>query len=61
MYGTSFLVVENGTSLPDVPILEAAQKSEELPHAGIILAIIGAVIVGIIVSIRRKRKKKLSS
>ena len=61
MYGTSFLVVENGTSLPDVPILEVGQKSEELPHAGIILAIIGAVIVGIIVSIRRKRKKKLSS
>jgi peptide/nickel transport system substrate-binding protein len=61
IYNTSFLVSENETSLPDVPILEAEYKSEELPHAGIILAIIGAVIVGIIVSIRRKRKMKLSN
>ncbi len=61
IYGTSFLVVENQTSLPVVPILEVEHKSEESPHAGIILAIIGAVIVGIIVSIRRKRKARLSN
>ena len=61
IYGTSFLVVENETSLPDVPILEVQHKSEEFPHAGIILAVIGVVIVGIIVSIRRKRKMKTSS
>ena len=43
------------------PILEIEETSEELPHAGIILTIIGAVLVGIIVSIRKKRKTKLSS
>jgi len=44
-----------------VPILEVGQKSEQSSHTGIILAIIGVVIVGIIVGIRRKRKMKLSS
>jgi peptide/nickel transport system substrate-binding protein len=61
IYNTSFLVSENETSLPDVPILEVGQKSEQSSHTGIILAIIGVVIVGIIVGIRRKRKMKLSS
>ena len=45
------------TGLPDVPILEIEDKSEEFPYAGIILAIIGAVIIGIIVSIKKKRKR----
>ena len=45
------------TSLPDVPILEIEDKSEEFTYVGIILAIIGAVIVGMIVSVKKKRKR----
>ena len=45
------------TGLPDVPTLEIEDKSEEFPYAGIILAIIGAVIVGMLVSIKKKRKR----
>ena len=56
-YTTSFLVVEGQTSLPDVPILQVEDETEETPYAGIVSIIIGAIIVGIIVYIRRKRKK----
>ena len=57
VYETSFLVVEGQTELPTVPISEIEASSEGTSYTGIVLAIIGAIIVGIIVYIRRKRKK----
>ncbi len=60
-YTTSFLVVEGQDALPDVPILQAEGETEETSHVGMVSLIIGAVIVGIIISIRRKRKKKTHS
>ena len=57
-YTTSFLVVEGHTTLPDIPILQTESKTVEIPYMGILSIIIGAIIVGIIISIRRKRKKK---
>lgn len=60
-YSTAFLVVDGETSFPTVPISEAESRSEGTSYTGIVLAIIGAVIVGIIVYIRRKRKAKLSN
>jgi len=56
IYETSFLVVEGQTELPTVPISEVEASSEDTSYTGIVLAIIGAIIVGIIVYIRRKRK-----
>jgi len=56
VYETSFLVVEGQTELPTVPISEIEASSEGTSYTGIVLAIIGAIIVGIIVYIRRKRK-----
>ena len=56
-YTTSFLVVEGQPSLPDVPILQSESKTEGISYAGIISIIIGVIIVGIIISVRRKRKK----
>ena len=60
-YSTAFLVVESETSFPTVPISEVESRSDGTSYTGIVLAIIGAVIVGIIVYIRRKRKAKLSN
>ena len=59
-YSTAFLVVESETSFPTVPISEIEASSEGTSYTGIVLAIIGVIIVGIIVYIRRKRKTKLS-
>ncbi len=56
-YTTSFLVVEGESTLPDVPILQGQDRTNGESHAGIISIIIGAIIVGIIIYIRRKRKK----
>ena len=56
IYETSFLVVEGQAELPTVPISEVESSSEDTSYTGIVLAIIGAIIVGIIVYIRRKRK-----
>ena len=56
VYETSFLVVEGQTELPTVPISEVESSSEGTSYTGVVLAIIGAIIVGIIVYIRRKRK-----
>ena len=56
VYETSFLVVEGQSQLPTVPISEVESSSEGTSYTGIVLAIIGAIIVGIIVYIRRKRK-----
>jgi len=58
IYETSFLVVEGQTELPTVPISEVESSSEGTSYTGIVLAIIGAIIVGIIVYIRRKRNRK---
>ncbi len=57
-YTTSFLIVEGQTALPDVPILRTESEIVESPYVGMFSIIIGAIIVGIIISIRRKRKKK---
>ena len=56
IYETSFLVVEGQTELPAVPISQVESSSEDTSYAGIISIIIGAIIVGIIVYVRRKRK-----
>jgi len=58
IYESSFLVVEGQSELPTVPISEVEASSEDTSYTGIVLAIIGAIIVGIIVYIRRKRKRK---
>jgi peptide/nickel transport system substrate-binding protein len=58
IYETSFLVVEGQTELPAVPISQVESSSEDTSYAGIISIIIGAIIVGIIVYVRRKRKRK---
>jgi len=58
IYENSFLVVEGQTELPTVPISEIEASSDGTSYTGIVLAIIGAIIVGIIVYIRRKRKRK---
>ena len=56
-YSTSFIAVEEQTSLPTVPILEAESNVEGVSYPGIASIIIGAIIVGIIVTVRRRRKK----
>ena len=56
VYETSFLVVEGQSQLPTVPISDVESSSDDTSYTGIVLAIIGAIIVGIIVYIRRKRK-----
>ena len=56
IYETSFLVVEGQTELPTVTISEVEASSDGTSYTGIVLAIIGAIKVGIIVYIRRKRK-----
>ena len=58
VYDTSFLVVEGQTELPTVPISQTEGSSEDTSYAGILSMIFGAIIVGIIVYIRRKRKRK---
>jgi len=61
VYDTSFLVVEGQTELPTVPISQTESSSEDTSYAGILSMIFGAIIVGIIVYIRRKRKRKIPS
>ena len=65
IFAISSLVLIGGTAnyyiSAQSPILEIEETSEELPLAGIILTIIGAIIIGIIVSVRKKRKAKLSN
>jgi len=60
IYDTSFLVVAGQTELPTVPISQVESGSEDTSYAGIVSIIGGAIIVGIIITIRRKRKAKLS-
>ena len=56
IYDTSFLIVEGQDELPIVAISEVEVSSEDTSYAGILSIIFGAIIVGIIVYIRRKRK-----
>ena len=56
VYDTSFLVVEGQTELPTVPISQIESSSEDTSYTGIVFIVIGVIIVGIIVYIRRKRK-----
>ena len=58
VYDTSFLVVEGQTELPTVPISQTESSSEDTSYTGIVFIVIGVIIVGIIVYIRRKRKRK---
>ena len=58
VYETSFLVVEGQTKLPTFPISQVENDSDDTSYAGILSIIFGAIIVGIIVYIRRKRKRK---
>ena len=58
VYDTSFLIVEGQTALPTVPISEVEASSEDTSYTGIASIVIGAIIVGMIVYIRRKRKRK---
>ena len=58
VYDTSFLVVEGQTELPTVPISQTESSSEDTSYAGILSMIFGVIIVGIIVYIRKKRKRK---
>ncbi|NWK06016.1 ABC transporter substrate-binding protein [Marine Group I thaumarchaeote] len=60
VYDTSFLVVEGQTELPTIPISQTESSSEDTSYAGILSIIVGAIIVGIIVYIRRKRKTQAS-
>ena len=56
-FTNDFIAVEEQTSLPTVPILEAESNVEGISYPGIASIIIGAIIVGIIVTVRRRRKK----
>ena len=58
VYNTSFLVVEGQDELPTIPISQTESSSENTSYAGIASIVIGAIIVGIIVYIRIKRKRK---
>ena len=58
VYDTSFLVVEGQTELPTIPISQTESSSEDTSYVGIVFIVIGAIIVGIIVYVRRKRKRK---
>ena len=57
-YSTAFLVVEGETSFPTTPISQTKSQTDDPSYAGIISIIIGGVIVGVIVYIRKKRKSK---
>jgi len=57
-YSTAFLVVEGETSFPTTPISQTKSQSDDPSYTGIISIIIGGVIVGVIVYIRKKRKSK---
>ena len=57
MYATSFIATAGESELPTVPTTTSEFTSEDNPYAGIISIIIGAIIVGVIVSVRRRRKQ----
>ena len=57
MYATSFIATAGESELPTVPITAIESTSEGNPYAGIISIIIGVIIVGVIVFIRKRRKQ----
>ena len=57
MYATSFIATVGDSVLPTVTITTSEFVSEDNPYTGIISIIIGAIIVGVIVSVRKRRKR----
>ena len=57
MYTTSFIATVGESGLPTVSTTTIESVSEENPYFGIISIIIGAIIVGVIVSARKRRKQ----
>jgi hypothetical protein len=52
MYATSFIATAGESELPTVPTTTSEFTSEDNPYAGII-----SIIVGVIVSVRKRRKR----
>ena len=57
MYTTSFIATVGESGLPTVPTTTIESVSEENPYFGIISIILGVIIVGVIVSVRKRRKQ----
>ena len=57
MYATSFIATAGEAELPTVPTTTSEFVSEDNPYTGIISIIIGAIIVSVIVSVRKRRKQ----
>ena len=56
IYPKQLIPESSQINIPDTPILEIEETPEEFPYTGIILAIIGTIVVGIIIVIRKKRR-----
>ena len=56
IYPKQLIPESSQINIPDTPILEIEETPEEFPYTGIILAIIGTIVVGIILVIRKKRR-----
>ncbi len=59
IYSVSFLAASDATELPNITVTETQLESEKNEYASIASIIIGVIIVGSILYIRRKRKKSL--
>jgi len=59
IYSASFLAASGATELPDIAITEVQSTSEKNEYTSIAAIVVGVIIVGSILYIRRKRKKSL--